>query len=150
LGSGCKPLVIPEKPATVRRVKTNLLTRTNLLLTAICLVIFTNQAATAAEGSTGIGLNLLAEGFTSPTALLALDDGSGRLLVADQIGVIYVLAKDGAKVEQPFFDVRSRLAKLKAAFDERGLLGLALHPRFKETRKLYLTYSAPLRPSAPQ
>jgi glucose/arabinose dehydrogenase len=131
-------------------VKTKLFTRINHLLTAICLFNFTNQSATAADGSSGIGLQMVAEGFTSPTALMTLDDGSGRLLVADQIGVIYVLVKDGAKAEQPFFDVRSRLAKLKAAFDERGLLGLALHPRFKENRKLYLTYSAPLRPSAPQ
>jgi len=130
-------------------VKTNLLARTNLLLTGICLFILTNRAATAAEGSPGIGLKLLAEGFTSPTALMTLDDGSGRLLVADQIGVIYVLAKDGAKAEQPFFDARSRLTKLKDAFDERGLLGLALHPRFKENRKIYVTYSAPLRSGAP-
>jgi len=131
-------------------VKINLCTGTSVLLAAICLLTLTNRSARAAEGTPGIGLKLVAEGFTSPTALLTLDDGSGRLLVADQIGVVYLLTKDGTKAEQPFFDVRSRLAKLNEGFDERGLLGLALHPRFKENHKLYLTYSAPLRASAPQ
>src|SRR6266699_3315141 len=140
-------LVILQKPAKVRRVKTNLFARA---FAAIWLLTFMNQSARATEGTPGIGLKSVAEGFTSPTALLTLDDGSGRLLVADQIGVVSVLSKDGAKAEQPFFDVRSRLTKLKDAFDERGLLGLALHPRFKESRKVYMAYSAPLRPSAPQ
>ena len=130
-------------------MKTKLVARICILLTAIALLIHSNDSATAAEGTAGVGLKLMAEGFTSPTALMALEDGSGRLLVADQIGVIYVLAKDGTKAEQPFFDVRSRLTKLKDAFDERGLLGLALHPRFKEGRKVYVTYSAPLRNGAP-
>jgi len=116
-------------------------------LASICLSLLTE--VNAGGGPPGIGLKLLAAGFTSPTALMSLDDGSGRLLVADQIGVIYVLSKDGAKAEQPFFDVRSRLVKLNEGFDERGLLGLALHPHFKENRKVYLTYSAPLRKGAP-
>ena len=130
-------------------MKTKLLARSNLLLTGIFLLTLGNPSAGGAEGTAGIGLKLVAEGFTSPTALMSLDDGSGRLLVADQIGVIYVLSKDGAKADQPFFDVRSRLTKLKDAFDERGLLGLALHPRFQENRKVYMTYSAPLRNTAP-
>ena len=139
-------LVILEKPAKVRRVKTNLFAHT---FAAIWLLTFMNQSPRAAEGTPGIGLKPVAEGFTSPTALMTLDDGSGRLLVADQIGVVYLLTKDGTKAEQPFFDVRSRLAKLNEGFDERGLLGLALHPRFKENRKVYMTYSAPLRSGAP-
>jgi len=144
-----KALVIPEKPLKVRRVNTNLFARTNVVLAAICLLSLSNRSATAAEGTPGVGLKLLADGFTSPTTLIPLEDGSGRLLVADQIGVVYLLAKDGTKAEQPFFDVRSRLAKLNEGFDERGLLGLALHPRFKESRKVYMTYSAPLRSGAP-
>ena len=130
-------------------MKAKLFARTNVVLTAICLLTLANKSARAAEGTPGVGLKLLADGFTSPTTLIPLEDGSGRLLVADQIGVVYLLAKDGTKAEQPFFDVRSRLAKLNEGFDERGLLGLALHPRFKESRKVYMTYSAPLRSGAP-
>jgi len=130
-------------------VKTGLFTSAHVFLIAICLLTLAPPASVAADGKPGIGLQLIAEGFTSPTTLIPLDDGSGRLLVADQLGVVYVLGKDGAKAEQPFFDVRSRLAKLNEGFDERGLLGLALHPHFKENRKVYVTYSAPLRKEAP-
>ena len=121
----------------------------HILFISICLLALATRPAFAADGKSGIGLKLIAEGFTSPTTLIPLDDGSGRLLVADQIGIIYVLTKDGTKAEQPFFDVRSRLTKLIEGFDERGLLGLALHPGFKENRKVYLEYSAPRRDSAP-
>ena len=126
-------------------METKFLPRAHALLISLCLIAFSAGVSAAAAG---IGLKLFAEGFTSPTTLLPLEDGSGRLLVADQVGVIRVLTK-GAKAEQPFFDVRSRLTKLNEGFDERGLLGLALHPHFKENRKVYLTYSAPLRKEAP-
>src|SRR6185369_9478579 len=69
-------------------------------------------------------------------------DNSGRLLVVDQIGTITMLSGD-AKL--PFLDLRDRLTKLNKGFDERGLLGLALHPKFKSNRKVYVVYSAPLR-----
>jgi len=130
-------------------VKTKFLTRATVLLGLIGFAALTHQASAAADGKPGIGLKLMAEGFTSPTTLIPMEDGSGRLLVADQVGVISVLARDGARSEEPFFDVRSRLTKLNDGFDERGLIGFALHPRFKENRKVCLTYSAPLRKGAP-
>ncbi len=128
-------------------MKTKFLPGARAMFISLCLIAF--SAGYSGAAAAGIGLKLFAEGFTSPTTLLPLEDGSGRLLVADQVGVISVLTKDGAKAEQPFFDVRSRLTKLNEGFDERGLLGLALHPHFKENRKVYLTYSAPLRKEAP-
>lgn len=130
-------------------MKTNLVPRDPALSVVFCLLLLPIGPAAAADSPPGVGLKVFAEGFTSPTTLIPLEDGSGRLLVADQIGVISVLSKDGAKSDQPFFDARSRMTKLNDGFDERGLLGLALHPRFKENHKIYLTYSAPLRPNAP-
>ena len=102
-------------------------------------------SAVAAASKPGVALKQLAEGYTSPVVLLPLDDDSGRLVVVDQIGVITLLAPDGAKPAAPFLDLRPRLVKLNAGFDERGLLGFALHPRFKENRKFYVVYTAPLR-----
>ena len=96
-----------------------------------------------------VGLKSVAEGFTSPTVLVPLADGSGRLLIADQVGVISVLNKDGMLSAQPFMDLRSRLTKLNDSFDERGVLGVALHPKFKENRKFYVYYSAPRQTEAP-
>jgi hypothetical protein len=96
-----------------------------------------------------VALKEVAGGFVSPTVLAPLPDGSGRLLLADQVGPIYVLGSDGKPMDKLFLDLRSKLAKLSEGFDERGVLGLALHPKFRENRKLYIAYSAPLRPGGP-
>ncbi|MBI4661968.1 MAG: PQQ-dependent sugar dehydrogenase [Verrucomicrobia bacterium] len=71
------------------------------------------------------------------------------MLVADQIGRVHVLTKDGTLLEKPFLDLTDRVKINPGAFDERGLLGLALHPRFRENRKFYIVYSAPLRKDGP-
>lgn len=94
-------------------------------------------------------LKLHAEGFTAPTALVELPDGSGRLLLADQVGTIHVIGKDGKVRGDLFLDVTSKLAKLNQGFDERGLLGLALHPKFTDNGKFYLYLSVPKNDSTP-
>jgi glucose/arabinose dehydrogenase len=94
-------------------------------------------------------LQKFAEGFVSPTALISLPDSSGKMLLVDQIGIICVLTRDGKVSDKPFLNITNRLTKLNQGFDERGLLGLALHPKFKENGKFYVFYSAPHRPGSP-
>ncbi|HEU4745915.1 MAG TPA: hypothetical protein VFS61_11805, partial [Anaerolineales bacterium] len=89
-------------------------------------------------------LELIAEGFTSPVALLHPEDGSGRLFVVDQTGLIWILA-GGQRLEQPFLDLRERVVDLNSFYDERGLLGLAFHPDFSANGRFYVSYSAPLQ-----
>src|SRR5688572_3305513 len=101
-----------------------------------------------AEASVKFGLKLFAEGFVSPAALVPLGDSAGTVLVADQAGTIDSVSKDGKRTQ--FADLRPRIIKLNDSFDERGLLGLALHPMFSENHKLYIVYSAPKRPNAPE
>ena len=110
-----------------------------------CAII---PAPSAADGAAGVKLQLVAEGFVSPLNAVSLTDGSGRMLIADQVGTVHVLNKDGKLSDQLFLDLRSKLTKLNQGFDERGLLGLALHPKFKSNRKLYVFYSAPNRAAA--
>ncbi len=95
------------------------------------------------------GLQLLAEGFAAPIAAASLDDGSGRLLVADQAGVVHLLDREGHRVETPFLDLRDRLVKLNPGMDERGITGLALHPKFKANHRFYVAYNTAKRPGAP-
>jgi glucose/arabinose dehydrogenase len=133
----------------MRAVKTKYSCRIGLMILSLASAFGNAPRVTAADADGSIGLKLVAEGFTSPLNLIPLDDGSGRLLIGDQIGTIHVLNKDGTLSEKLFFDLRSRLAKLNEGFDERGLLGLALHPKFKENRKLYIYYSAPLQKEGP-
>lgn len=100
-------------------------------------------------GPVRIGLELVAEGFTAPTALAPAGDGSGRLFVADQNGLIWIVTPDRGRQPNPFLDIRDRMVSLRSGYDERGLLGLALHPQFAQNGRFYVYYSAPRRPGAP-
>lgn len=94
-------------------------------------------------------LKPFAEGFTAPTAFVELPDGSGRMLLADQVGTIHVVDKDGKVRGDLFLDVTSKLIKLNQGFDERGLLGLALHPKFNDNGKFYVYITVPKNDSTP-
>ncbi|MFW5708864.1 MAG: hypothetical protein ACOCX5_01455 [Chloroflexota bacterium] len=70
-----------------------------LLMIAILLsALLVSTGVAAQEDSTppsNIGLELVAEGLTSPVDLAQPNDDSGRLFVVDQVGIIYVIDADG-------------------------------------------------------
>jgi hypothetical protein len=101
-----------------------------------------------AQEAPTIGLHKIAQGFVAPVGLVPIP-GTSDLVVIDQAGVAYVISKDGKRAEKPLLDVRPKLTKLKGGFDERGLLGLAFHPKFAETARVFAYYSAPLQDGAP-
>ena len=96
-----------------------------------------------------VGLKLIAEGLTAPVTLAPAPDNSGRLFIADQIGLIRILGPDGNLKPVPFLDVRQSLVPIDGRYDERGLLGLAFHPNFGQNRRFFVFYDAPLREGAP-
>jgi glucose/arabinose dehydrogenase len=91
-----------------------------------------------------VGLELVAEGFTSPVALVTPQDGSGRLFVVDQVGIIWVISA-GQRIEKSFLDLREQVVELNSFYDERGLLGLTFHPDFATNGRFYVSYSGQLR-----
>jgi glucose/arabinose dehydrogenase len=101
------------------------------------------------KSTSNVTLKLLVDGLGAPETLIPIPDGSGRLLLAEQAGVIHVLDRDGKKSDRPFLDLREKIVELGKGMEERGLLGLALHPRFKSNHKFYVVYSAPHRATAP-
>jgi hypothetical protein len=107
-------------------------------------------SATASD-SPKLALKPWAEGFVSPVVLAPLPGPApaGRFLLVDQAGTIQLLDAQGKVGTRPFLDLRSRMVKLNEGFDERGLLGLAFHPRFAVNHKFYVYYSAPPRVGAP-
>ncbi len=65
------------------------------------------------------------DGLAAPVAVRSPGDGSGRLFVVEQPGRIRIV-RDGRLLERPFLDIE----RLVGSGGERGLLGLAFHPRF--------------------
>jgi glucose/arabinose dehydrogenase len=110
----------------------------SIVLSAILAASFT----LGAQAAPAISLQQVAEGFVSPTALQSVP-GADHFFVSDQAGVIYKV-KSGAAIE-PWLDITSKIIKLNAGFDERGLLGFALHPDFANNGRFFVVYSAPLR-----
>lgn len=91
----------------------------------------------------GVELQTVALGFVSPVGLVPVPDGTGRLFVLDQIGLVRILDANGNLLAEPFLDIRDRMVTLSQAFDERGLLGLAFHPDYEENGIFFVFYNAP-------
>lgn len=108
------------------------------------------HADSAGNGGPAVGLRLVAEGLTSPVALVEPPDGSGRLFIVDQVGAVRILTPDGTLLEEPFLDLGDQLVDLRPGYDERGLLGLAFHPDYADNGRFFVYYSAPLRAEAPE
>jgi glucose/arabinose dehydrogenase len=77
------------------------------------------------------------------TDIVHAGDGSGRLYLADQSGLVFVL-EDGVRREQPFLDIRQRTT----AAGELGLLSIAFPPDYSERREMFAYYTDPLGATA--
>ena len=102
------------------------------------------------SGPYEVGTKLIAEDLVSPVTLVESPDDSGRLYIVDQIGIIWVHTPERGLLPEPFLDLRDQIIPLKDAHEERGLLGLAFHPDYKENGRFFVFYSAPLAPGAPE
>jgi glucose/arabinose dehydrogenase len=85
-------------------------------------------------GDAGFRLQAIPGSFENPVFLGHAGDGSGRLFVAEQRGTIKVL-DDGQWTT--FLDLASKVLD----GGERGLLGLAFHPDYKENGRLFVHYT---------
>jgi len=74
--------------------------------------------------------------FSSPLAVRAPHDGSGRLFVVEQCGTIRII-KNGVVLAAPFLSISVD------CYREEGLLGLAFHPDYASNGIFYVTYTDP-------
>ncbi|MFB6291069.1 MAG: PQQ-dependent sugar dehydrogenase [Candidatus Bipolaricaulia bacterium] len=117
---------------------------TLVILGVMFLALLVGSSVTYAQQETAtVKLNLVAKGFTSPVGLASPNDGSDRLFVVDQIGVIKVINPRGKVVKEPFLDLQEKIVNLDKGYDERGLLGMAFHPNYEENGRFFVYYSAP-------
>ncbi len=78
----------------------------------------------------------VATGLINPVEITNARDGSGRLFIVQQNGVIRMM-KNGALVAAPFLTLESKTV----ARDECGLLGLAFPPGFASKQYFYVHYN---------
>ncbi|MFE6338731.1 PQQ-dependent sugar dehydrogenase [Streptomyces sp. NPDC057798] len=81
----------------------------------------------------------VASGLRRPIALVAPDDGTDRLLIAEKSGTVRVYHPGTGLARDPLIDIRSAVDE---SGNERGLLGIALPPDFADSHQLYLVYTA--------
>jgi glucose/arabinose dehydrogenase len=76
-----------------------------------------------------------------PIVLTHAGDGSKRIFVATQHGVIHTIAdKPGPQVSNVFLDLQAKVL-YKDNENEQGLLGVAFHPKYKDNGELFLFYT---------
>lgn len=101
------------------------------LIRAFSLFILT---ATAVEAQPQ--LTTVLTGLDAPVFVGHAGDGSNRLFIVEQAGVIKVVAQ-GSSTPSVFLDIRSRVN----SGGERGLLGLAFHPQYATNRRFFVFYT---------
>jgi glucose/arabinose dehydrogenase len=109
-----------------------------VLLTAILAgtASVTTRAAADVDGLE-IGLVPVADGFDQPVFVTAAAGDPDRLYVVEQPGRIRVIGPDGATASAPFLDLGAAVQ----TGGERGLLGLAFHPRYADNGRFYVNYT---------
>jgi hypothetical protein len=79
--------------------------------------------------------------FTRPLLVTHAGDGSGRIFVVQQDGLIQVFPNDSAAATSTIF--LNITDKLSSTVGEQGLLGLAFHPDYENNGYFYINYTAP-------
>lgn len=113
--------------------------RTLLTVVAAVLAAFPLEAVereSSAHAPLRLGTIPYVSGLQNPVELVHAGDGSGRLFVVEQAGLIRII-RDGAVSSEPFLDVRS----LVSCCGERGLLGLAFHPHYQTNGFAFINYT---------
>ncbi len=113
--------------------------RTGLALAGVAaLALGAAVAAGAPARAQGLELEseLLAAGLSRPTVVTHAGDGSGRIFLVRQAGVVWIW-DGGGLVPQPFLDIASEVS----CCGEAGLLGLAFHPDYAGNGLFFVAYT---------
>lgn len=80
-----------------------------------------------------------------PVVVTHAGDGSGRLFVGSQYGVIHVFHNQPeVDKTEVFLDIRDRVVFAEVE-DEKGFLGLAFHPHYADNGRFFVDYTTELK-----
>jgi hypothetical protein len=77
-----------------------------------------------------------ATGFNEP--LFVTHAGDDRIFVVEKAGKIYILNQQGQRIATPYLNIDPRV---NSTASERGLLGLAFHPDYKQNGYFFVNYT---------
>jgi glucose/arabinose dehydrogenase len=81
-----------------------------------------------------------------PVVITNAADGSQRLFVASQQGVIQILpSEQSAKTTKTFLDIEKKVVYVDKQ-NEEGLLGMAFHPKYKDNGEFFVYYTTTDKP----
>ena len=98
---------------------------------AVVAILTSHVPATAQ-----VQLVQVASGLASPVYVAGARDGTMRLFIVEQAGVIRVMPIGGSSMAT-FLDIRSKVR----SGGEQGLLGLAFHPSYSGNRRFFVYYT---------
>ena len=112
----------------------------NTRLLALCLLTLLighfSAPSNHAQGNPTIQLQPFLSGLSSPILIRHAGDGTNRLFIVEQTGIIKVL-QPGSTTPTNFLNVTTKIVD----GGERGLLGLAFHPEFETNRRFFINYT---------
>lgn len=85
-----------------------------------------------------IQLVQIASGFKAPTHITSANDGSGRLFVVEQAGLVRVVDRSPEQRHRLFLSIKNRVN----SGGEKGLLSIAFHPDFENNQSCFIYYTA--------
>lgn len=105
-------------------------------LLSLAVILFGGLAMNIKAGE-GVELQPFLSGLSSPVFITNAKDGSNRLFVVQQRGIIKVV-QPGSTSTTDFINLSSKVSQ---SGNERGLLGLAFHPNFANNSFFFVNYT---------
>lgn len=134
------PTAAPQ-PTLVQTIKPSLISAATLTSTATLAPTETSTPALSPAitfpDPAGYTWVVVKTGFQRPVNLANAMDGSGRLFILEQRGIIQVLSNDEI-LPTPFLDIQDRVG---SQGNEQGLMGIAFHPDFKNNGIFFVDYT---------
>ena len=84
------------------------------------------------------------DNLRNPILLLSPPDETGRIFIAEQVGMVYIYDRHGEKMSD-FLNIQNKVLTSSRRGDERGFLSMTFDPRFTSNRKFYVYYSTTVR-----
>lgn len=108
---------------------------------AACLVLLLCALSIPAR-AVDLQLQQVATGFSLPLFITHAHDGSGRIFVLQQGGLIRIITSGGTVLPQPFLNIGATGLDLIVAGGEQGSLGLAFHPNYPADPRFFVNFTA--------